>query len=181
MDNALAQGQPVPLETQIYTIDLGDGERDVMSFLPTDIVFNRGLPEIAIIGTFTADVRRGEPLPYHEFQENGAFVDLLHRLVAVHAPTIPELQAEARRQGDGFVYVIDGRTATPDGQVPPEDIIGGFEVNGGILVPDSYRGSPNHRLLTQDGIFRSPPVIETHLWTALIAAVDGHNRNISGA
>jgi hypothetical protein len=52
--------------------------------------------------------------------------------------------------------VIDARTATPQGQVPQQDIIGSFEVKAGQLVDHSYKKNPNHVLLSKDGFFRLP-------------------------
>jgi len=78
----------------------------------------------------------------------------MHRVIARRGPELPGLIAEARRQSDGWVYVIDQRTRTPQGAVPPEDIIGAFEVRGGQVVPDSYRPFPSHIILTGDGFFR---------------------------
>jgi hypothetical protein len=51
------------------------------------------------------------------------------------------------------VYVIDQRTRTPQGAVPPEDIVGRFEVKGGQVVPGSYRPSPKHMILSSCGFF----------------------------
>jgi hypothetical protein len=59
--------------------------------------------------------------------------------------------AEAARLGNGWVYIIDQRTPTPGGQVPPEDIIGAFEVKDGDILPGSYRASPNHMILSPNG------------------------------
>ncbi|MGH2689833.1 MAG: hypothetical protein ACRDKW_13665 [Actinomycetota bacterium] len=54
------------------------------------------------------------------------------------------------RPGD----VIDQRTRTPDGPVPPEDIIGGVKVENGELVVGSYRRNPRHLIFSADGLFR---------------------------
>jgi hypothetical protein len=55
--------------------------------------------------------------------------------------------------GDGFVYVMDARTPDRTGTVPPEDVIGAVQVQGGEPVPDSYRANPKHQLLTGNGFF----------------------------
>ena len=52
------------------------------------------------------------------------------------------------------VYVIDQRTRDPQGHIPPEDIVGAFAVQGGEIVPGSYRHSPKHLILSADGFFR---------------------------
>ena len=68
-----------------------------------------------------------------------------------------------RYEADGWVYLIDGRTRTPGGAVPPEDIIGAFEVRGGRIVPGSYQAGPRHRILSRDGFFRLSPDLEAAL------------------
>ena len=40
--------------------------------------------------------------------------------VARCGATLSGLIAEARRQGDGWVYIIDQRTRNPQGHIPPE-------------------------------------------------------------
>jgi hypothetical protein len=73
------------------------------------------------------------------------------------------MRREGKRQGDGYVYLLDGRTPQPGGQVPAEDIIGAVAVHGGSLVSGSYQPNTNHRLLTADGLFVLPPEIEIAL------------------
>jgi hypothetical protein len=80
---------------------------------------------------------------------NRAFVQFMHDVIAHRGPTVPALLAEAKRQMDGLVVVVDQRTHTPGGAVPPEDIIGAFEVRGGKLI--SYRPNENHKILSANG------------------------------
>ena len=54
----------------------------------------------------------------------------------------------------GWVYVIDQRTRTPQGRIPPEDIIGAFAVQRGQVVPASYQRCPQHLILSADGFFQ---------------------------
>jgi hypothetical protein len=53
-----------------------------------------------------------------------------------------------------FIYIIDQRTPTPEGSVPPEDIIGAFEAAGGKIVPGSYQANGEHMILSPAGFFR---------------------------
>jgi hypothetical protein len=78
-------------------------------------------------------------------------------------PTAPNLQKEAVRQKNGFIYVIDVRTPTPRDAVPPEDIIGAFEVREGQVHPETYRPNPNYCLLTSRGFFVLDSFIEKNL------------------
>ena len=102
-----------------------------------------------------------------DVRENGPFLRLLSRTIFENADRCSLLRREAEIQGGGFVYLLDGRTPTPGGRVPPEDIIGAFEVRDGTLVTGSYRHNPRHRLFTTAGWFLLPPEIEDALQTRL--------------
>jgi len=133
----------------IYRTDQGE----CISLLPADHVAKYGLVPQAIVGQVVGDTEAGRSLTPSTFVENRAFHDFLHRVVERHAPTIVEFTDEARRQRDGWIYVVDQRTPTPGGRVPPEDVIGGFEVRSGHLVARSYQPIPSHQLMTERGFF----------------------------
>jgi len=109
----------------VYRVKSPEGFRDVVSLLPDDVVFVSGLAGEAIVGHCTQLLEKGVSITDVNFQPNKLFVDLLHDVIATEGPEPPALQAEARRQHTGRVYVIDARTPTPAGHVPPYDIIGG--------------------------------------------------------
>src|SRR4051812_24574704 len=75
----------------------------------------------------------------------------------------PRYNAEAKRIGEGWVYVIDARPANPRGRVPPEDILGAFEVKAGRVVTDSYRRNAKHVILSKDGFFQLDAVLRKRL------------------
>jgi hypothetical protein len=87
----------------------------------------------------------------------------MHRVIADNCHHQPGCQAEAKRLGEGWVYVIDQRTPTPEGPIPLEDIIGGVEVKRGEIVPNSYRANPKHQILSTKGFFRLDPGLRTCL------------------
>jgi hypothetical protein len=128
-----------------------------------------GLPGDAIIGGFTPD-----PLGGEVFQANPGFIRLLHEVVRVAGPADAALCEAAAGQGEGWVYVIDLRTPNgPQGEVPPEDIIGGFAVNSGCIVPESYRPNDAYRGFTRHGVARLPESLRR----ALLARLgNGHAR-----
>jgi hypothetical protein len=95
------------------------------------------------------------------------FVDFMHGVIARRGSDLPGLVEEARRQGNGWVYIVDQRTRTPEGPVPPEDIIGAFEVKGGQIVPGSYRRSPKHKILSADGFLQ----LGSELQSCLLAEI----------
>ncbi len=155
----------------VYRVRLPEGERDVVSLLPREVVFKSGLASEAIVGVCTELLKTGDHVTPLNFMANKVFVDLLHNVIETHAPELPELQAEARRQHTGCVALIDGRTPTPAGDVPPHDIFGAFDVRDGMLVPHSYHRSHNHRLLSSDGLFKlSSPILEEKLIEEMIRA-----------
>ena len=145
----------------VYRVKTSAGERDIVSLFSG--AFEAGLITEAIVGEYTHLLEEGESANDASFRPNPAFVRLLHDVIERHAPQLRGLQAEARRQGTGWVYVIDARTPTPDGEVPPCDVIGGFEVSDGDVIPHSYRPNPNHRLLTENGLFGLDPALHERL------------------
>jgi len=102
------------------------------------------------------------------FARNPAFVKFLHEVIARRAPGLPAFVTAARRQQDGWIYVIDQRTRDAHGEVPPEDIVGRFEVKGGLAVQDSYESNPRHLILSADGFFRIGADLEANLLEELI-------------
>ena len=149
-----------------YQVDFGGGERDVLSLLDPEWVSQRGLHPEAVIAVLPADTESDVINPA-DVRENGPFLRLLSRAIFENADRCGLLRREAEIQGSGFVYLLDGRTPTPGGRVPPEDIIGAFEVRDGALVAGSYRHNPRHRLFTTAGWFRLPAEIEDALQTRL--------------
>jgi hypothetical protein len=111
------------------------------------------VPE-AIIGVLLRPLKSGEAITPGNFARNRVFVDFMHGVIARRGPQLPGLIDEARRQVAGWVYVVDQRTRTPQGAVPPEDVVGAFEVNSGKVLPDSYTPSPRHVILSPDGFVR---------------------------
>jgi hypothetical protein len=133
----------------IYATDMDGTVRYLATMLPHDTVFATGLPSEAILGEFTNGPEDLSPIA---FQQNQLFIKFLSYVIGKHAKECPGLLAETRRQKDGFVYILDNRTPTPDGTVPPEDIIGAMEIANGQMI--RYHGSLNYRLLTTDGFMQ---------------------------
>ena len=109
-----------------------------------------------MVGFLTRLIDEGEKLDPSIFRANKPLVDLLHEVISRNTPAVPEFRATALRQHTGFTYILDGRTPTPQGHVPPHDIIGRFEVRDPAIVLDSYRANPHHLLLSTDGFFKIP-------------------------
>jgi hypothetical protein len=138
----------------------GSGFRDLLCLVPPGWGFDKGLPSVVIVGALRSLHRHlldsGDyPLDIspENFIENRVFRDLFHEIVRRFASDEPGFGAEARRLGSGFVYVIDSRTPDPGGEVPSEDIVGGFEVRGGAVVGEAYFANPHFRLIGKNGFF----------------------------
>jgi hypothetical protein len=158
-------------ESVLYVckVDTPEGVKEYVTLLPPDLAFSRGLAPEAIVGVLSHTLGAEERITPEIFARNPIFVQFLHETLARHAPNQPSFRAEARRLGNGWVYIIDGRTRTPGGAVPPEDIIGSLEVKQGEVVPESYRASPKHRILSRDGFFRLDPELHRCLLEELAA------------
>jgi len=136
----------------------------VVSLLPEDLVFRLGLTRQAVVGVIVDSNRELTP---ENFRPNKAFVDLLHSTIATYGPELEPLREAARQQVTGWLYVIDGRTPTPTGEVPPHDICGRFDLRDGVVVQDSYERNPNHDILSENGLFRLEPTLQQRLMDAV--------------
>lgn len=136
----------------IYPVENEGTRQDLLAILPPEEGFEMGLPVEAIAGVFSVPIESEADIAPEHFARNPNFVEMLQQAIALCAPTLPEVLAQAQAIGDGHIYVIDSRTPDPDGEIPSEDILGAFEAQGGNLVPDSYQPNPHHRLLSSDGL-----------------------------
>jgi hypothetical protein len=146
-----------------------DGEQNYVTLLPPDATFSDGLAREAIVGRLLPSWKPGQPFSPESFVANPAFVQVMHLVIARESPESPTCRAEARRNGAGFLYVIDQRTATPNAGVPPEDIVGAFEVKGGMVATASYRPNSKHLLLSARGFFRLGPQLQACLVQEVMA------------
>jgi hypothetical protein len=89
------------------------------------------------------------------------FLEFLHDVIARHAANCPGLIAGAQYQKEGFVHIIDARTETPKGEVPPEDIIGAVEIQNGSV--SAYQGNPNYQVFTASGLLKLDPWFRSKL------------------
>ena len=163
-------------ETSVYIcrVDTSEGTGDYVTLLPPEAAFSQGLAPEAVVGVLTRPMASDGAITPEGFAANPAFIEFMHGVIARHGPDQPGCQAEAQRLGNGWVYIIDQRTPTPEGRVPPEDIIGVFEVKDGEVVPGSYRRSPKHLILSPHGFFRLEPGLQECLLRELAARNPGH-------
>jgi hypothetical protein len=151
----------------VYVYEFHDeaGPRRAVSVLAPDLVFEHGLCPEAVLGLLRGE--GGQAITPDRFLQNSVFVEFLAGVIGQHIVEVANLVRHAEQQGDGHIYLIDGRTSTPDGEVPPADVIGAVAARAGRLEPGSYLHNPNHRLLTADGFFRLPTELEAVLDRAI--------------
>ena len=134
-------------------------ERVLSILSPEEMQSLGGLPAEGIAG-----VMGSGSISVDDFRENPGFARFMHQVIGMAGPKDPGLQAAARQQGDGWVYIIDLRTPErPSGRVPPEDIIGAFEVRNGRIIPGSYQASATHLVYTRNGLVCLPPYLRRAL------------------
>ena len=143
----------------VFTVRTPDGFRNLVSLVAPEVVTARGLREQEIVGEVLPGGDTKEGLDPESFLQNPKFVELIHAVVSRNALDQEEGRAEAQRIGKGWVWILDQRTATPEGDVPSEDIIGGFEVQDGEFVPGGYQPNPEYRLFTSRGFFQLGPAL----------------------
>ena len=129
-------------------------DQNFVTYIDHDLIFERGLLPEWIVGVLHKSVGDGGELVPENFSPNSVFVDFLHRFVAENASRNENLLAAAKSGQHENLFILDQRTATPQGDVPPEDIVGAFVVESGTISPATYRANrENHRILSDRGFF----------------------------
>ena len=137
----------------------------VLSVLqPDDVESLGGLPDEAIAGLINSNPNTDDKISVEQVRPNPAFIHFMHDVIKMFGPDDPELQQAAMEQKEGWVYIIDLRTPEgPSGRVPPEDIIGAFEVKLGQIIRDSYRANDKHLVFSEHGLVQLPPFLSEAL------------------
>jgi len=149
----------------VYQYRQKDGSTLISFLSPADVAGMGGLPRRAIM----AKAEQKESTPDRWLLSSG-FLKLLHQVIRQAGPADGGLQTAARQNQKGWLYIIDLRTPQgTQGQVPPEDIVGAFEVRDGQIRPETYQPGAAYRLFTANGFPQLPPTLHT----ALIAALKG--------
>ena len=118
------------------------------TFVPHEHVFKYGLIDAVIIGEVEKS-DSGEMDFINTFKENSLFKKTIFNFIETEAINEPSLITEAKKQNNGWVYIIDQRTPTPEGEVPPSDIMGAFEVTNGNL--GNFKANQNYQLKSDNG------------------------------
>ena len=157
------------LPISICEVQTPNGTVAYVTLAPSGEAMKRGLITQEIVGQLLDATRAGQDLVPDNFARNRAFVEFLHGVIQKHGPAIPNLIAAAGKQANGWVHIIDGRTPTPQGSVPAEDVMGAFQVKDGEIVAGSYRANPNHRILSHRGFFQLEPILQQRLLDEIAA------------
>lgn len=145
-----------------------EGEFTAITFLsPEDLAALGGLPARALVGRLVNPA--GDLVPGN-FEWNRAFVEWLHGVIRREVPDIPEFVEAARRVPSGWLHIHDARAYGGRPEAEERDIIGSFRVEAGVLVADSYRPNPAHRILTAHGMFMPHPLLRDRILAAMRGA-----------
>jgi hypothetical protein len=156
---------PIPNGGWVYWQKTAEGDFQVLSVLqPDDVQALGGLPGEAVVGSIGGDLGAGGEIPLEQFRPNPAFIRFMHQVIETFGPDDPELLQAAAQQREGWLYIIDLRTSEgPQGRVPPEDIVGAFEVSSGQIIEDSYGANDNYVALSEHGLVRLSPFLQAAL------------------
>jgi hypothetical protein len=150
-----------PLPLALVTLR-GNNVHCLVIVAPLERPTDRAIHPVEIVGQF--ELVDGQPnLSPEAFARGADFVELMHRTIAKYGPTVPGLSEAASGRSEGYVYVVDGRTPNPQGNVPARDIIGSFRIMDGRIAEAGYTRFPEHRLFTDDGIVQLESVLLQHL------------------
>ena len=105
----------------MYTITQDGRERTLLSVMPLDDGFERGIPSEAILGELHADANG---LSEENFTPNVAFIKFMHESIATHVRSCPSLIERARRLAEGQLPLLDARVPKGRKQVNAADVIG---------------------------------------------------------
>jgi hypothetical protein len=117
-------------------------------------LFQDGLPAHAIVGHFRQ--MSGKEPDWSSFAANPPFIAFFTRFMKGEAAVRPAILEKARVAPGEYVYVIDRRTRTPQGDVPFHDIIGWYSSDAaGAASAPSFAYNVKHRIVLPDGTFSS--------------------------
>ncbi|KAG8737188.1 hypothetical protein FRC10_008474 [Ceratobasidium sp. 414] len=104
------------------------------------------------------------------FEENQAFMDLLHDTVktALIDNIDPDLANDATQRQEGWMHVHDMRRFPESGRVgDADDIIGSVLVQKGKINGETYERMPSYRTCTGDGPIKLSSIMHERLINAL--------------
>ena len=144
----------------VYTFHHEGNIHRALSILDPAIVGDKGIPTESVLGEINSPLPSMTP---GQFEENAAFVTLLHQIIREKAPLIPEYQKQVQLSGIDILPIVDLRAGKGTGAATEEDMIGQFTIRAGRILNDSYVPNPAYKLLTNNGPLQLHPVLEIEL------------------
>ena len=142
----------------LYMIAEDGRERTLLSLMPLDEGFERGIPSEAILGELN-DIAAG--LSEENFTPNVAFIKFMHESLATHVRSCPSLIDRARRLGNGQLPLLDGRTPANQKQVNAADVLGLLQVENERIV--RYTACMQHKLVHEEEVVVFEPFLYERL------------------
>lgn len=105
-------------------------------------------------------------ITHENISYNADFLVVLHQIVRDYMVTDPEVIEQAKKQPNGFVFIVD-RRATEE-EVEKEDIIGIFLVNDSMTDASRYRPNPDYKLISKKGPGMFHDEVEMELMKVLL-------------
>ncbi len=146
----MSKGKTMSDKLQINVIEvMVDKEpKFYCTFVSSELIFEYGLSAKVIVGE--VDKSEDEEFDFAtSFRANPAFKETIFDFARAEMLDDETLINSAIEQQEGWVYIIDQRTKTPEGEVPPYDIIGGFKVENKELK--RFSENPNYQIKSING------------------------------
>lgn len=87
------------------------------------------------------------------FRRNRVFVDFFVRYMRGEQSAKPDVLTTARVNPGEYLYIIDPRTPTPDGDVPWCDVVGYYRTDAsGAPLRETFAYNEEHQLVTPAGV-----------------------------
>lgn len=161
---SLAVCQVDPAKIAPGTIPEAEGQEGfvaLVTWLPRDQVMRIGLPRGAICGVLRDGTQGIVP---DNFVPNRDFIEILDYLNANHLD--PSLIEFIQHADEPRIAVIDQRSPDVNADIPSEDILGVYQLEGGRIA--QYEPNPHYRLVSARGTFALTPWLRHCLVSAVL-------------
>lgn len=105
-------------------------------------------------------------ITHENISYNADFLVVLHSIIRDYMVTDPEVIAQAAKQPNGFVFIVDRRSN--EEEVEKEDIIGIYLVSDSKTDPSRYRPNPDYKLISKKGPGMFHDEVEMELMKVLL-------------
>lgn len=137
------------LKINLIEVIVDEKPKFYCTFVSSELILEYGLSEKIIVGEVDK-LENGEFDFASSFRANPAFKETIFDFARAEMLKDESLINSAIKQKEGWVYIIDQRTKTPEGEVPPYDIIGGFKVESNKLK--GFSKNPNYQIKSPNGL-----------------------------